>query len=58
MYWLCTDFCVHMGNATGLTYEGFNFALFVVGFPATGVGLLVAVVAGRIHAGGSEERGG
>lgn len=44
LYWLCTDFCIHMGNATGLTYEGFNFALFVVGFPLTGIALAVAVV--------------
>ena len=43
VYWVCTDFCVHMGNLTGLTYEGFNFALFVVGFPLTGVLLLVAL---------------
>jgi hypothetical protein len=39
VYWACTDFCVHMGNLTGLTYEGFNFLLFVVGFPVTLVGL-------------------
>ncbi len=42
LYWACTDFCIHLGNRTGLTYEGFNFLLFVVGFPLT----LFALVCG------------
>lgn len=42
LYWACTDFCVHMGNLTGLTYEGFNFLLFVVGFPFTLIALIFA----------------
>lgn len=42
VYWACTDFCIHMGNLTGLTYEGFNFLLFLVGFPATLFGLTLA----------------
>ncbi len=45
VYWLCTDFCIHVANLTGLTYEGFNFALFVVGFPLTAV--LLAGLAAR-----------
>ncbi|MBX2802701.1 MAG: hypothetical protein KTR31_33785 [Myxococcales bacterium] len=40
VYWACTDFCIHAANLTGLTYEGFNFVLFVVGFPLTTVALI------------------
>lgn len=42
LYWLCTDFCIHAANALGLSYETFNFLLFLCAFPLTGVGLLVA----------------
>lgn len=55
LYWACTDFCIHMGNRTGLTYEGFNFLLFVVGFPATLLGLFAWLTA-RVAA--ARRRGG
>ena len=59
LYAACTDFCVHMGNLTGLTYEGFNALLFIVGFPGTVLGLVVttaARLAGRYR--NSGERSG
>lgn len=56
VYWMCTDFCVHIGNRTGLTYEGFNVLLFLVTFPATLLVLataafhrLIAHMAGSRH---------
>ncbi len=39
LYWFCTDFCIHAANGMGLTYEEFNFLLFVLGFPLTLLGL-------------------
>lgn len=32
-YALCTEFCFHVGNWTGLTYVGFNFLLFLILMP-------------------------
>lgn len=39
LYWFCTDFCIHAGNGTTLTYDAFNFLLFTVAFPLTLLGL-------------------
>jgi len=39
LYWFCTDFCIHAANDLGITYEIFNFGLFVVGFPVVVIGL-------------------
>ena len=32
-YDLCTEFCIYVGNWTGLTYAGFNFILFLILIP-------------------------
>ncbi len=32
-YNLCTEFCIHLGNWTGLSYSGNCFWLFLVGIP-------------------------
>jgi len=53
LYWACTDACVHLGNLSGLTYEGFNFVLFVVGFPGTLLVLLLLTFVRGIRALGS-----
>ncbi len=45
LYWYLTDFCINAANLLGLTYEEFNFGLFIVLFPMTlGVLALVNVV--------------
>jgi len=33
LYWYCTDFCINAANLMGLTYNEFNFLLFIVVFP-------------------------
>lgn len=37
-YYYCTDWCIRVGNLTGLTYGGVCFVIFVVGIP----GVLIA----------------
>lgn len=44
LYWYCTDFCVNMANLLGISYEEFNFWLFVVVMP----GLLGVLMAGNV----------
>ena len=33
-FWYCTEWCIRLANATGLTYGGVCFLLFVVAIPA------------------------
>ena len=37
-YYYCTEFCMRVGNATGLTYGGVCFLLFVVAIPSVLIG--------------------
>ncbi|MCB0554164.1 MAG: hypothetical protein KDD02_11475 [Phaeodactylibacter sp.] len=40
LYWYCTDFCIHAANLLGITYEEFNFILFLLIFPGVTIILL------------------
>lgn len=37
-FWYCTEWCMRLANATGLTYGGVCFVVFVVGIPGVLIG--------------------
>ena len=37
-FWYCTEWCMRLANATGLTYGGVCFLVFVVGIPGVLIG--------------------
>ena len=37
-FWYCTEWCMRLANATGLTYGGVCFVVFVVGIPSVLLG--------------------
>ena len=37
-FWYCTEWCMRVANATGLTYGGVCFVVFIVGIPGVLIG--------------------
>ena len=47
-FWYCTEWCMRLANATGLTYGGVCFVVFVVGIPGVLIGDSVWGMANRL----------
>ena len=48
-YYYCTDWCIRVGNSTGLTYGGVCFVVFVVGIPGVLLGDFIWGVSKRLY---------
>ena len=48
-YYYCTDWCIRVGNSTGLTYGGVCFVVFVVGIPGVLLGDFIWGVIKRLY---------
>lgn len=41
IYWYCTDFCINSSNLLGISYQEFNFWLFIVIYPLITIVLII-----------------
>ena len=48
-FWYCTEWCMRLANATGLTYGGVCFLIFVVGIPVVLLGDLILGLVNRLR---------